>query len=60
MWYAQTAIVCQTQEVGAAANTVQKRLLFIVSGNHQASHFKTVLFSGHNHMLATSTDDPTL
>ena len=29
-------------------------------GNHHTSHFKKKLFPGHNHLLATCTDDPTL
>ena len=27
-------------------------------GNHHASHFKKVLFTGHNHLLTIGTDDP--
>ena len=29
-------------------------------GNHHASHFKNILFPGHNHLLTTGTDDPSL
>ena len=29
-------------------------------GNHHASHFQNVLFAGHNHILTTGADDPTL
>ena len=39
-------------------NTVQKS--HYPPGNHHASHLKNVIFPGHNQLLTTGTDDPSL